>query len=207
MTTHHDTQKDRHRPDKQAAAIARLREKGLGLAPHVEGGKIVGSKRSGKQPAGKGGSVAVSVPQVPSDTIPRPAKTGGLASAIPGSVFELLIPAPAEFLNANRDKSLHWAPKADRVRAWRAAAAREAILTGLPKGLPRVQIDAYLIKPRANRFDPANWAPTAKACVDGMVDAGVTEDDDRHHVAGPFMHDGGKGEPALRVVVTVLTPS
>ena len=195
---------------QQAAFLARLRDKGLGLAPHVADGRIVRSKRSVKQPA-SGGVLpgytppnSISGPITPPRTV-RPAERHTRPQ--PGQTFELVIPAPCPFLNANRDKSLHWAPKNDRVQAWRAAGAREAILAKLPKGLPRVQIDAYVIKPIANRFDPANWAPTAKAVVDGLVDAGVIEDDNRLIVTGPFMHDGGKGSNALRIVVTLLPTS
>jgi hypothetical protein len=116
-----------------------------------------------------------------------------------------LIPAPAEFLNANRDKSLHWAEKGRLVKAWRRAGVMAARRAELPRGLQRVRIDAYVIKPRRNLYDPANFGNTAKAASDGFVtDHGLCPDDNLNHVEGPFMHDGGKGEPALRVVVTVL---
>lgn len=196
---------------KQAAFLARLRDKGLGLAPHVADGKIVRPKRSSKQPA-SGGVLpgytppnSISGPITPPRTV-RPAERHTRPQ--PGQTFELVIPAPCPFLNANRDKSLHWAEKGRRVKAWRDAGRAAAERAGLPQGLERVQIDAYVVKPIANRFDPANWSPTSKATTDGMVtDYGLCADDDRHHVTGPFMHDGGKGSNALRIVVTVLTTS
>jgi len=41
-----------------------------------------------------------------------------------------------------------------------------------------------------HRRDPANWYPSFKACVDGLVDAGVLNDDDHAHVIGPDMRIG-----------------
>jgi len=35
------------------------------------------------------------------------------------------------------------------------------------------------------RYDPGNWMPTAKALVDGLVEAKVFADDDRSRVLGP----------------------
>lgn len=37
------------------------------------------------------------------------------------------------------------------------------------------------------RRDPGNWYPTAKAIVDGLVDAGILIDDDHTKVVGPDM--------------------
>jgi hypothetical protein len=113
-----------------------------------------------------------------------------------------LIPAPAEWLNENY--RLNKWEKARRVKSWRHAAAMHARRAGLPAGFGRVRIDAYVVKPIANNSDPANWAPTSKAVTDGLIDFGLCIDDNRKHVEGPFMHDGGKGEPALRLVITPL---
>lgn len=40
------------------------------------------------------------------------------------------------------------------------------------------------MKPRRGRYDPGNLYPTAKACVDGIVDAGLLDADDWVHVDG-----------------------
>jgi hypothetical protein len=93
------------------------------------------------------------------------------------------------------------------VKAWRGAGYRAAIAADLPQDLGRLQVDAFVIKPIANDYDPANWAPTAKAVLDGLIDFGLAEDDNRRFVTGPFMHEGGKGADALRVRVTVLASS
>jgi hypothetical protein len=136
-----------------------------------------------------------------------PTRPPNALEALPavGTVFEFTIPAPCEFLNANRDNSLHWGEKGRRVKAWRRAGLAAARKAGLPRGLDRVRVDAYVIKPRANLYDPANFGNSCKAAADGFItDHGTCEDDNLHHVEGPFMHEGGKGEPALRIVVTVL---
>jgi hypothetical protein len=91
------------------------------------------------------------------------------------------------------------------VKAWRRAGLMAARRAEIPRGIERVRVDAYVIKPVRNRYDPANFSPSVKAASDGFfTDHGTCEDDNLHHVDGPFMHDGGKGEPALRIVVTVL---
>ena len=61
---------------KQAAFLARLRDKGLGLAPVVADGKIVRSKGSGKQPASGGVLPGYTPPNSVSGPItpPRPAR-------------------------------------------------------------------------------------------------------------------------------------
>ena len=116
-------------------------------------------------------------------------------------IAELSVPAPAKFMNSN-DRP-HPQAKAKLTRAWRAAglaAARMGEAPDLPKP---VRIIAYVYKPINNRYDPGNFYPTAKACVDGAVDAEWLPDDDRTHVEGPDMRHGGIG-PA-RLVLQFVT--
>lgn len=81
------------------------------------------------------------------------------------------------------------------TKSWRQAAEAASKHIG-PLNWP-VQITAYIWKPRANRYDPGNIYPTAKACLDGLVDAGLLPDDDHKHVLGPDLRHGGKGEAAI----------
>jgi hypothetical protein len=193
------------RSASQLKLLAKLRDKGLGLAPVVNRGSKASSKRPAARPAtaapvadlSRQGPITHAGGSKPADRHTRP-----------GDVFEFVVEAPCEFLNANRDGGGHWAAKAKKVKAWRGAGYRAGVREQLPLGLGGVQVDAFVRKPIANRFDPANWAPTAKAVLDGLVsDYGLTEDDNRHFVTGPFMHDGGKGDNALIVRVTVLDMS
>lgn len=91
------------------------------------------------------------------------------------------------WLTANQ--TMHWAPRAQRVRGWRLAA----YLWARQQGIPRIEYARVVAELRftdSRRRDPANWAPTAKACLDGLVDAGVFEDDDWSRVIGPDMRLG-----------------
>ena len=182
--------------DRQKAALDRLRQRGNHLAPVMVDGKV--RPKGSTQPATAGAVAARESIRTPS---PAPSPHPELLDA-GESAFQLLIPAPAEWLNENL--RLNRYEKARRVKAWRHAAAMHARRAALPAGFGRVRIDAYVIKPVQNNSDPANWAPTSKATTDGLIDYGLCIDDNRKHVEGPFMHDGGKGEPALRLVITPL---
>lgn len=96
-----------------------------------------------------------------------------------------------EWLNAN-DRP-HWAEKARKTKAIREAACVLARSHRIP-ALDVVLVLAY-VHPSTNRkkWDPANWYPSVKAAVDGLVDAGVVVDDDHGHLVGPHMF------PAYRV--------
>jgi hypothetical protein len=55
---------------------------------------------------------------------------------------------------------------------------------------------------RGGRVDPANYYPTFKACVDGIVDAAVIADDDSTRLIGPDMRRGPAvkgGQIVLRI--------
>jgi hypothetical protein len=60
---------------------------------------------------------------------------------------------------------------------------------------------------RGRRRDPANWYGSFKAAVDGLVDAGLFDDDDHTRVVGPDMRLGKvvKGGQ-LVLVVRCLAP-
>lgn len=103
--------------------------------------------------------------------------------------LEIRIPAPAEWLNSNDRR--HRMADAKITKAWRLATSLACRNIG-PLNWP-VEITAHIWKPRNNRYDPGNLYPTAKACVDGLVDAGLLPDDDHTHVTGPDMRHGGKG--------------
>lgn len=90
--------------------------------------------------------------------------------------------APARWLNANgRTDRRRQTP--DRQQ-WRDAGAIYAKAGHLPR-FERVHILALLRFPNAIRRDPNNWAPTTKAVVDGLVDAGVLADDSSRQIEGP----------------------
>jgi crossover junction endodeoxyribonuclease RusA len=88
------------------------------------------------------------------------------------------------------------------TKEWREAAAKVA--DGLPTFEQPVRIIAEVWKSRLGDYDAGNLYPTAKACVDGYRDAGLLIEDNNRYVVGPDMRHGGKGEPGLSFLFTVL---
>lgn len=100
-------------------------------------------------------------------------------------------------LNMN-DRS-GWRTRAAHVKAWRTTAryastndhiAGSSDWNGQALG-PSV-VACVIDVPDRRRRDPHNLYPTVKACIDGMVDAGVFDDDDATHLTTT--------EPTFRVV-------
>ena len=86
-----------------------------------------------------------------------------------------------KWLSSNQ--RLHWSSKAKRV-AWLRAQA-------LQSGLPIAQytwpmrIVAHIGYASNAKADPNNAAPTTKALIDGLVEAGMFIDDSHEWVLGP----------------------
>jgi hypothetical protein len=104
-------------------------------------------------------------------TIPRPQS------------WRLELPAKTKLINANQN--LHFRRKAEMVKVIRNAAWTMARHSNIP-ALQRAHI-YFVIHPDTSikRRDPGNWAPSAKAAVDGLVDAGILPDDNKDHLLGP----------------------
>ena len=114
-------------------------------------------------------------------------------------ILNLELPKLADWLNLNQKE--HWAPRNKRAQAWRHGAHIIARQQKLPKGLRRVQVDAYVWKKTRVRYDPHNLMPTLKPVVDGLVDYGLIVDDSSEYLAGPFIHHGGYGLERLVLVI------
>ena len=83
--------------------------------------------------------------------------------------------APDVLLNMN-DRT-HWRKRAAQVKNWRSFAWAAACNSGYEQ-LPPCYVTITLPVRDSRKRDPSNWFPTAKACVDGMRDAGLWPDDD-----------------------------
>lgn len=83
-------------------------------------------------------------------------------------------------LTANQ--RLHWQPQRERTRQLRQLGLINASKLG---AFDRAHLTVTLAWHDAHRRDPANWYPTVKALIDGMVDAGLLPDDDGAHLIGP----------------------
>lgn len=121
-----------------------------------------------------------------------------------GRTVTVTLPPKLPLLSSNQRP--HWATKARRTRlirdtaAWTTRALREA-------PMERVVVTA-VVHPKTNRqFDPDNYHPTAKAALDGVVDAGLLPDDDTRHVirtsyeAGPKTPEGWRFELHIEEIV------
>lgn len=97
------------------------------------------------------------------------------------------LPAGLTLLNAN--ERMHWAPKSAITREIRRTAWALAKQAGVP-ALKRAHVDVEYRPPDRRRRDVHNLYPSAKACVDGLVDAGVLPDDNDEHLTGPDMRIG-----------------
>lgn len=123
--------------------------------------------------------------------------------------FTLELPAGLPLLNANRRTHHHI--RATRTRVIRAAAieavaGHQSLMETLAAAKPgplytRARIVGYYRPARAGRADPANWYPSFKAAVDGLVDAGLLEDDDHTRLVGPDMRLGSKTAGGQLVLV------
>lgn len=120
------------------------------------------------------------------------------------SMTTLKFTIPAEWwLSANQ--RMHWAPKATATRMLRTLGSSTAHVEKV-RGLGTCHVAAFIGYPRGGKADPANAAPTVKALIDGLVDAGVWPDDDSTYVVGPtYLRDPSSGQPGVHTVRLVMT--
>lgn len=97
-------------------------------------------------------------------------------------ITTLWFPQPGRLLNMNH--RVHWRQRAAITRQWRHAANQSALLLGTPsnRAHPPAWVRLIIPVPDRRRRDRANLAPLTKACVDGLVDAGVWPDDTYEYV-------------------------
>jgi len=123
--------------------------------------------------------------------------------------FVITLPAGLRLLNANQ--RLHYKRKGEYTAKLRSAAMEAvsecpALMAALAAAKPdplfqRAHILGVLHPRTDGRRDPANWYPSFKAAVDGLVDAGVLEDDDHTRLLGPDMRLGEKRKRGQLVLV------
>lgn len=97
-------------------------------------------------------------------------------------------------INANH--RLHWAKKARMTAGIRTMAFLAGRDWKRENGTfeRKVNVIAHLHFPDSRRRDPNNWAPTTKAAIDGLVQAGVFVDDSAQYIDGPDHRTGELGE-------------
>ncbi|MFE0329036.1 hypothetical protein ACFW08_20085 [Streptomyces sp. NPDC058960] len=128
-----------------------------------------------------------------------------------------VIPLRAGLRLLNSNQRLHYKRRAEytgdiRAAAMEAVSECPALMAALAAAKPgplfqRAHVLGVLHPPTDGRRDPANWYPSFKAAVDGIVDAGVLEDDDHTRLLGPDMRLGRKvPRGQLVLVVRGLAP-
>lgn len=95
----------------------------------------------------------------------------------------------------------HWRAKASRTAEIRLLA-RYAARDLAPVAWP-ANCDVSVGLPTARRFDPHNSAPSLKACLDGIVDAGVLPDDSSDHIPATTFRRDPEPTPRGRYRLTI----
>lgn len=93
-------------------------------------------------------------------------------------IHHITLDLPASIWQTSNQR-LHWAARNRRTATVRMLARHAA--RGLP-AVDRCRVTAAIGYPTASRADPSNAAPTVKAVLDGITDAGGWADDDSRHV-------------------------
>jgi Holliday junction resolvase RusA-like endonuclease len=101
--------------------------------------------------------------------------------------FTVELPAGMPLLNANR--RIHWRVRHERTKAIREAAYLLTRQARVP-ALVRAHIVCEYRPPDRRRRDVHNLFGSAKAAIDGVVDAGVITDDSDAYLIGPDMRIG-----------------
>ena len=116
--------------------------------------------------------------------------------------FAMLI--PQEYSISNNRMSPTWLRK--KTKDGMQALTREAARDRYPVGKATIWVG--IEKRTRGAYDPVNLTDTFKGCVDELVNMGVLDEDDYHHVSGPWLFHQGvdKHLPprTIRATVTLL---
>jgi hypothetical protein len=92
-----------------------------------------------------------------------------------------LLSVKGKLLSINAERKVHALRRADIVRQWREDAFWEAQAARLPH-FERCSIIAMPYQHHDRLADAGNHLPAVKGVVDGLIDAGVLDDDGPEHV-------------------------
>lgn len=141
-------------------------------------------------------------------SVPEPPDLSAAIAVLPGARRSWTMLMPYGELWTSNQRLHHMAEYRLRRRL-----RQEAALTARARRLPRLERAAvyYVLHPRPIKRsrDPGNWAPTVKAYVDGLVDAGLLPDDNSVHMVGPYPEMGPPvttGGARMSLVVVELVP-
>jgi crossover junction endodeoxyribonuclease RusA len=103
----------------------------------------------------------------------------------------------------NSERSWHWSKRAMRTKSTREKFYWLSKIEQVPK-LEYISVDVVpLYKTKGPHADTGAHFPTAKAAIDGIVDAGVIPDDSGKHIQKiTFWSPTQNGKDGMRVVIT-----
>jgi crossover junction endodeoxyribonuclease RusA len=141
----------------------------------------------------------------PSSRVPLPGG-GPRTSAAPVTTvsspgprtFTIALPAGLKLLSLNGRE--HWSERARRTESLKKAAWAMTLQAKIPR-LDRVSVVVEYQPPDHRRRDADNPAPSAKACIDGIVAAGVLTDDACPRYVTGIQSTIGEPYPKGRLVI------
>lgn len=113
-------------------------------------------------------------------------------------------PQHLKFMNANQ--RLHHHQRANLTRQWRALGrtAGETLQANNPTHYSRATVTYTTTKTTRRRYDPPNLYPTYKAILDGLVDAGIFDDDNSDIITQHTFTRGNLG--TIEQATITITP-
>ena len=113
-----------------------------------------------------------------------------------------VLPLPFTKPLSLNDRAHHMA-HARLTKAWRDATIVLARKHKIPR-LERFTVVLHYAPRNPGRRDPDNLIAALKPCIDGMIAAGIADDDDhtRHHLTAPVIHPP-TGEPGRLWLIIV----
>lgn len=119
--------------------------------------------------------------------------------------YTLTVPGP--LLTTNRERAGSRYVRAAVVAEWRRTAKIMTLVAQIPR-LEVVRVEFFPVQAKGRLADAGAHLPSAKAVLDGVVDAGVLEDDDPRYVNSITMHSPtrAKKHDELTIVLYPVTP-
>jgi len=112
--------------------------------------------------------------------------------------FTVTVPGKPVSLNAER--SAHWTARHAFTLKWRTDAYHLALMQRPIERFERpVMVTIQHWQKKGTMADTANVVPSAKACIDGLVDAGVITNDTGEYVAGILFLAPQRGPDGLEI--------
>ena len=118
--------------------------------------------------------------------------------------YELTIAGQLWTVNAERNR--HWAWRSTRAKQWRTDAFYTARAARIPP-MDACTIVVRVEQAKGRLADPEAHSPPFKACLDGIVDAGVLPDDTGEYVREVTFCAPTRSADKIDKLVITITPT